>query len=200
VSDILNLAKVYMESVFDDSDWAPFTFHSIHHTTTVLEKALEWATACNLRPEESEAIQLAAMFHDLGYLTRYDNHESEGIWLFSVFAEENGIPADQQKVVKRLIECTRKTHSDFSIPLYKIMHDIDRVGMGMPDFVDQGLNLRKEWEHFKSFQTNDVEWFASQIEYLEKTKFKTDYGRSNYSDQKRKNLESLKRLLQDSSI
>lgn len=199
MSDILNEAKDHFESVFKNSGWIPFSFHSVDHTRSVVEKAIEWAKACKLESADSEALQLAAMFHDLGYLSRYDDHESQGVKMFLDFAREHDVSENQQKAVKRLIESTRKTHSDFTDPLCAIMHDIDRAGMGMPDFIEQGLKLREEWGHFKDLETNDAEWFAFQIEYLSKTKFKTDHGILNYSDQKQKNLESLKELLTRSS-
>lgn len=195
MSDILNQAKGHFESIFNNPGWGPFTFHSVHHTWSVVEKAQEWAKAYKLESTDSEALQLAAMFHDLGYLSRYDDHETEGIRMFFDFAEEHDISENQQGAVKHLIECTRKTHSNFEDPLCAIMHDIDRAAMGMTDFIEQGLSLRKEWEHFKGLETNDIEWFEFQIQYLTKTEFKTDYGISKYNPQREKNLQLLRALV-----
>jgi predicted metal-dependent HD superfamily phosphohydrolase len=199
VNDILNLAKGHVDLIFENPGWGPFTFHSALHTRSVFEKAKEWSACCVISQEHSEALQLAALFHDIGYLSNYEDHEAEGIRMFLNFADANGIPTLPQNTVIELIECTRETHSDFSKPISKIMHDIDRVAMGMADFIDQGLNLRKEWEHFKRFKTNDKGWLEFQIQYLEKTKFKTEYGLSKYNLQRERNLQSLKALLADTA-
>ncbi len=144
---------------------------------------------------ETRALELAALFHDVGYLANYENHESEGNRIFLTFAQNHGLASDLQHLVTQLIDSTKKTHRNFSNPLAKIMHDIDRAAMGMPGFIEQGLKLRKEWEHLKGLETNDREWFEFQVQYLEKTTFKTGYGVSTYNTQRIENLQNLKSLL-----
>jgi len=198
VSEILSLAKEYVEFIFESPDWEPFEFHSVKHTRSVFEKANEWAIACNLDAMDSLAVKLAALFHDIGYSSNYKDHEAESIRMFQKFSGSHRVGSDLQEKVIYLIECTRKTHSDFTDSLACIMHDIDRAAMGMPDFIEQGLNLRKEWEHFIGLKTNDHEWLESQVQYLKDTHFKTDYGFDKYNAEKEKNLRALNALLAQS--
>lgn len=161
------------------------------HTQLVFEKANEWALAMKFDNETATALKLAALFHDVGYRTNYDDHEPEGIRIFKGFANENGIELSTIDSVSDLIEYTRKDHNDLNNPLAKVMHDIDRVSMGMPNFVNEGLQLRKEWQYFKGLNADDKEWFSFQVDYLNRTEFKTEHGRLNYNNQRLKNIEVL---------
>ena len=161
----------------------------------VYKKAEEWAFALDLDLNTETALKLAALFHDVGYRTDYDDHESEGIRIFKHFAEKRAVDITIINQTSELIGYTRKEVNDPTSSLAETMHDMDRVSMGMPSFIEVGLSLRKEWEHFKGLKVKDNEWYAFQVEYLERTEFKTGHGINRYNGQRLKNLEILKRLL-----
>ena len=50
-------------------------YHNYLHTAEVVEAANEVAEGSNLSKEDTELINLAAWFHDTGFVEKYEGHE-----------------------------------------------------------------------------------------------------------------------------
>ena len=160
----------------------------------VFEKSKEWCAHERLNEVQSINVQLAALFHDLGYRTNPDDHESESCDMFRSFASSMRLRPECIDAVCQLIHYTNKHYKDHTIQLAAIMHDIDRVSMGLSSFYESGLLLKKEWAHFKGLVAEELEWIEFQIDYLQRTEFKTVYGQKAYDPQRLINLENLLEL------
>ena len=51
------------------------TFHTLHHTSSVVKACEEIGRAEDLEVKEMNSVLLAAWFHDTGYLYAYEGHE-----------------------------------------------------------------------------------------------------------------------------
>ncbi|MEM6524714.1 MAG: HD domain-containing protein [Bacteroidota bacterium] len=55
------------------------TFHNMEHTQTVLMGARVIGSAEGLEENEMVVLEMAAVLHDVGYVTALENHEDESI-------------------------------------------------------------------------------------------------------------------------
>ena len=178
-----------------DPGWDRYTFHNILHTQLVVDKAKEWSSACKLNEQDSIALKLAAWYHDIGYLNEPDNHEEESIRLFLLSIQKETLPPEMTDMVVQLIRSTKQKDTEKRNELENMIHDMDRVAMGMTNFMEWGQKLRTEWKNLRNAEWTDKDWIRFQIEYLNMTHFKTDHGRQTYGAQKALNLQELKNVL-----
>ena len=176
--------------MFEDPKWQDFSFHSINHTIRVCKKADEFAKGSGLSKNQYVALMLAAMFHDTGYAFNYSDHETESVRIFKEFISGKAYP--HQDLVTQLILATRASAADPTTELEKIMHDIDRIGVGLPDFFEIGKLLRQEWQTKEGRQYSDIEWAQLQLDYLLKTDFLTEYGKTHFGEPRLHNIEAAK--------
>ena len=55
------------------------TYHSIGHTIDVVTSCLEIAKEQDLSDQETEIVEIAAWFHDVGYADTCKGHEESGV-------------------------------------------------------------------------------------------------------------------------
>lgn len=191
--ELLVRAEVYVTKLFEDPKWDGFSFHSINHTIRVCKKADEFAKAVGVGEDDYLALLLASMFHDTGYAFNYSNHELESVKIFRRFISEQEF--EDSDNVEKLILATRPSADGTRNELEKIMHDVDLIGIGMPDFFEIGIMLREEWATMEGRTYTDEEWSQLQLDYLLKTDFLTEYGKEKFGKQRLSNIEAAKALV-----
>ena len=191
--ELLVRAEAFVRNVFDDSRWEGFSFHSINHTIRVCKKADEFGKGSALNEDDYLALMLAAMFHDTGYAFNYSDHETESVRIFQDFIGTEEY--DGSEMVEQLILATGTSAEPLNSELEKIMHDIDRIGVGLPDFFEIGNMLRDEWAAKENRKFSDGEWAQLQLDYLDQTGFLTEYGREKFGKQRLRNIEVAKSAL-----
>lgn len=191
--ELLVRAEVFVTKLFEDPKWDGFSFHSINHTIRVCKKADEFAKATGVNEDDYLALLLAAMFHDIGYAFNYSDHELESVKIFRKFISEQDF--DDSDHVEKLILATSPAADGTRNELEKIMHDVDLIGIGMPDFFEIGIMLREEWAAKEGQIYSDDEWSKLQLDYLNRTDFLTEYGKEKFGKQRLSNIEAAKALV-----
>jgi uncharacterized protein len=170
-----------------------YYYHSVWHTLDVLS-AVE--TLCKeegiTREEEVQILRTAAVFHDAGFLRRYEQNEAEASQMAAELLPQYGFTEQQIAIVRRCIMVTELN----GVPadqLESIMKDADFDYLGRQDYWDISAMLRKEWESIGIVKT-DKEWYASQIAFLSSHEYYTSTARKMREPTKQAHIESLKKL------
>ena len=84
-----------------------YEFHNYKHTLYVQEKAVEIGSYENCNEEELELISIAALWHDIGYINTYDNHEEESCRLAQKYLPKYGVNVDDISTICGMIRATK---------------------------------------------------------------------------------------------
>jgi predicted metal-dependent HD superfamily phosphohydrolase len=191
MSSLLITAEKYVYNLLNNKLATNYVYHNLAHTQKVLEKTIELAEKLEVDAASLENLQLAALFHDTGFIKGAENHEQESVKILTHFSQENNLEVNRIEAIASLILATKMGY-DPTNDLEKIMIDADCAHIGNKSFEDKTALLRKEWEVIENKNYSDAEWVAINIDFLTNGhKYHTDYALKNWSKGKDKNLAKL---------
>ena len=182
------LAQAYVEPLLGPGLDPRLTYHTLAHTRYVAEQAQALAAAAGLGPDDTDALLVAAWFHDTGYLDVYDGHEYRGMARAADWLRAQGAPAARIAVVENLI---RATHRDepANTELEKLLVDADLSNLAAADFRARAERLRTEWELALDKTYSNVEWAELQLQFMLAHRYQSAAGQARYQTDLLKNTE-----------
>lgn len=184
---IVDKAQAYITDLFTSELSNKYVYHNLNHTRQVATACADAAEAYSLPPQQQEVLQLAAWFHDSGYIKTYEEHEEASQEYAQNFLQQAGYPPEHIQEVNRLILSTKRGHQPKDL-LEEILHDADRISIGKKSFFRKAELLRIEWEVFLGKHYKKEDWNKLQQEYILGTNFHTDYFRKTYGERREKNI------------
>ena len=168
-----------------------YLYHNYKHTERVLKSTREIIENTELSKEEALILEIAALFHDTGYIEGSENHEEKSVEIATKFLKDQDV---EQDFIDSVGECIMETKfkEEPTTKLGKIIRDADASHFGKKYFSEASEFLRKELElrHFKTY--SPTEWRNENIKVLaKKHQFYTDYALKNWQSEKDKNLSKL---------
>jgi uncharacterized protein len=186
---LLNKVENYVRDLFAEKSMAENIYHSISHTTEVVEVAEKIGNAEAISSTDMEIVFIACWFHDTGYFHCCHGHEEQSSEFAQDYLERESYP--NEKIV-RIIECIKATQIPH-LPknkLEEIICDADLHHLGMNDIEVRGDLLRKEYEMKGIKKLSDDEWLRTSLDFFNKHKYFTDYAKRVFGLQK--NLTTIK--------
>ena len=169
-------------------------YHGIHHTRDdVLPAAMRLGEAAGLNNEDFLLLQTAALYHDVGYVETYAEHEMAGARIASEELPELGYHPDQVQLVVNMIMATRMPQSPSTL-LEGLMCDADLDSLGRPDFFVTSHRLRLELMD-RGLSVHVREWYERQLGFLSGHTYHTDVAEMLRQEGKQKNIQELRMLL-----
>ena len=169
---------------------AHLTYHNLAHTLDVIRQSER------LAKEEGQEdghqlflLKVAALYHDMGFLRTYRNHEEVSCLIFLEDAPAYNFSAQEQTVITQLIMATKlpqRPNNHYE----KIICDADLDYLGRPDFFTIGEGLRREFLHF-GIVASDAEWEALQIKFLSSHQYHTETSIREREPSKQRHLSVL---------
>jgi len=185
-------AQDYVSRLFREKINPRFLFHNLEHTLYVVSASEEIAAAYPLSDEDKLALSLAAWFHDTGYAAQdVSDHEKESIKIAAGFLRQKNVPETIIQKTASCIEATRMPQSPKNLP-EEIICDADLYHLGTDDFETKTRLLRKEQSGLLDLDISKKEWRKTNIAFLEKHRYFTDYCRKKLEPGKKRNLAVLK--------
>ncbi len=193
-TDIVDEAKSHVLNLLTTELSNKYVYHNLNHTRQTVEACVEAAEAYGLSAEEQEVLELAAWFHDTGYIKTYEGHEEASIAYAEKFLQAKGYPQQRMEQVNQLITSTKAGHQPKNL-LEEILHDADRISIGKKSFFRKAELLRIEWEVFLDKHFKPAEWDKMQQQYILGTNFYTDHFRKAYGERREKNINKQRTAL-----
>jgi predicted metal-dependent HD superfamily phosphohydrolase len=198
---ILLKAKKYVVHLLNEELDSGYVYHNLSHTQRVVSKVKELSEISGLNDKDKEHLELAAWFHDTGFIKAIDKHEKESVKIASAFFEKYTYPQNDVKSVLNLILATEIHHNPVSV-LEKLIRDADSAHIGGKNYFETCELLRKEWELTCDKTLSESEWLNENINWLTtKHRFHSDVALDKWDERKGKNLAQLlktqKKLNQD---
>lgn len=177
-------------------------YHGAHHTfLDVLPAADRLCRGEGIPACDRELVLAAALFHDTGFLERYDGNEPVGARIAAHDLPDAGFSAREIERVLDLILATELRAVEgvlLQVPgadaLKRILCDADLDNLGREDFFRVSAALRREIdEHGRRF--DDLEWHSRQILFLSQHRWFTETQIRDRQSGKDANLASLREIL-----
>ncbi|MEO9570680.1 MAG: Pycsar system effector family protein [Polaribacter sp.] len=168
-----------------------YVYHNLAHTQRVVDSVKELIENLEIDKTAAENLEIAAWFHDTGFIKTVENHEEESVKIATEFLKNHKVSENRIEVISNLILATKMNHQPKS-NLEKIIIDADCAHLASKNFEDYTSLLRKEWEltGFKSL--SEAEWIANNIKFFtEEHRFNTVYALKKWTKSKEKNLSKL---------
>ena len=191
MSILVENAEKYVFNLFKDELDQTFLYHNYTHTARVLRSIREIIENTSINEDEAETLELAALFHDTGYIKTRDGHEEESVKIATAFLRDQNVDNKKIDAVKECIMDTKFKGAPKS-RLGKIIRDADASHFGKKYFQEASDFLRKELEIQEVVKYSPSEWLDENIDVLaKKHQFYTDYALKNWQPIKEKNLAKL---------
>jgi class 3 adenylate cyclase/predicted metal-dependent HD superfamily phosphohydrolase len=173
-----------------------YYYHSLGHTLDVL-KAVDMLVNEEgiTNSEHIDVLRTAAVYHDAGFLRRYDKNEAEAAAMVAELLPQYGYSKEQIEIIQRCIMVTvlGAVPSD---QLEAIIKDADFDYLGRDDYWEISILLRKEWESVGITKT-DKEWYELQVKFLSAHEYHTAAAKRLREPVKMQHVKKLEKLLQE---
>jgi len=172
-------------------------YHSLKHTRDdVLVAVRLLAERSGVSGEDLKLLEVAAVFHDIGFLYYVNEHERRSADLAWEVLPGYGFSPQQVASIEGLIMTTRLPQSPHSL-LEEILADADLDVLGREDFLERNALLRQEIaRQGKTF--SDEGWYSAQLKFMESHSYFTEAARQMRGDRKQKNIDLLRQKLETS--
>ncbi|ETN93801.1 HDIG domain-containing protein [Zhouia amylolytica] len=191
MATILEKTKEYVLNTLNQELPHGYLYHNYNHTQRVVKHVHELIEAEHIDTNDAEILELAAWFHDIGYIQTRKNHEREGAEMAEKFLKNENYPDDKIQTVKSCILATAFNASP-STQLEKIIADADFSHFASTNYDEISDLLREELRLLNFKEYSDEEWLEENIKmFKEHHKFHTQHAIEFWQPQKSKNLLKL---------
>lgn len=165
------------------------TYHSPKHTKYVLEQVEIISMHENVNEHDLYLIKTAALFHDIGFIQQYKDHEEAGCEITREYLERYSFdPLDAEKIFGMIMatKIPQKPHTLSEM----IVADADLEYLGTDLFYKVSQLLYKEMLYLDP--DLDIKSFNQiQIKFLSAHTYHTDFCKNNREQKKAQNLKEL---------
>lgn len=189
---IIASAKTYAQQLFQEKLTADHRYHNQSHTERVCEAVLAIGKGEGVSAEDLEMLELAGVFHDLGFTETYEGHEAISRQLAARFLERRQYPEHKLEQVLQLIDVTYPPKVP-QAKLEKVICDADLSNLGSPHYFDYLEALRHEWKVFLNQEYTDEAWYKMNYKFVKNHRFYTNTAIEAYDKQWNDNRKMLKK-------
>ena len=168
-------------------------YHSLDHTIYVLDAAEIIAVKERISESDKFLLRVAVLYHDIGFIHTYKDHEAEGCKIASVHLPAFGFSKEEIAKICGMIMATKIPQTPHNL-LEEIIADADLEYLGTEKFASIAHKLFEEIRLVNNGITIE-EWNRIQVQFLTNHHYFTSYCKQYKAPQKALNLEELKNSL-----
>lgn len=191
-SEIVSDAEKYVQQFLKENLPPEITFHSIDHTSYVVEKTRLIGQNSGLNDHELQIAEICAWFHDIGYALDPMNHEEIGAKYAVEFLHEKGIPQEDIETVKNCIMSTHMPQQPRDL-ISEVVCDADLAHLAEEDYFERIEKMRKEWANLADGKFSRKKFYNISIKFFKLHEYHTDYARQELQSLKDKNFERIQK-------
>lgn len=178
---IVNLLKYHLPINYE--------FHNYKHTLYVQEKAIQIGKYENCNEQELELLSIAALWHDIGYINTYDNHEEESCRLAQKYLPKYGVSDLNINKICGMIGATKIPQlPQNNLEAILADADLEYLGTDQAEKIADGLFLERA--HLNPLLSKK-EWNKVQIAFLKEHHYFTNFCIENKENIKAEYLAAL---------
>ncbi|HKK77469.1 MAG TPA: Pycsar system effector family protein [Saprospiraceae bacterium] len=168
-------------------------YHNLSHTLAVRTACRKLGEQMDINEEELQILEIAALFHDVGFIETYNGHEGVSRRIARDFLTGKNYPEDKLERVLTCIDVTFPANRP-SNTLEEIIRDADLINLGSDGYATHLNGLRHEWDVFLGQRFTDRDWYKINRKFLKNQSFFTEAAREYYGPKLEDNKKWLKRM------
>ncbi len=186
--EITKKAEDLVFGLFKSADTSKLLYHSFTHTNNVVLGCKEIGEGSEVSEDDLEILALSAWFHDVGYLTSWENHEEIGVKEATDFLTKEDYSEKKIELVASCIMAT-KMGAEPKTLLQEIICDADMRGLSRDNYSHRSKLLREECLLIRGTSCGEeAEWVEKEIEFLLNHSYYTKFAVLNYAPKKLQNV------------
>lgn len=192
---ILGEVVPYVFNLLRDKLSPQYLYHNFYHTSEIVKSCIDLGKLAGLNVEELEILEVAAWFHDTGFINGYKDHESGSMRIAEDFLTRSDF--DKEKIARVLscIKATSRTEAPTG-KLEMLLCDADFSHTGDKKFAYKAELLKLEWENFGMNNCSDQEWDKNQLQFLSSVCYYTKEAEELYGAQRLLNIVAQKKKVE----
>lgn len=168
-------------------------YHSLEHTRNEVLPAADWLAAeSGLSSEDRSLLLVAACFHDLGFVERYEENERLAACIAGEVLPGFGYGPRDVEMVTGMILATRLPQDPHTL-LEQILVDADLDVLGRDDFLQRNADLRREQATYCG-PMPDGQWYTAQLNFIRSHRYFTPAAERLRGEGKRRNIRALEEM------
>lgn len=171
-----------------------YVYHNLAHTEATVRAALQIGRGIGLPAMAMWALEIAAWFHDTGYIYGEYEHESVSCNIARNFLVPLSCSEEFITMIENCIKATKTPQNPQNL-IEAVLADADLASLGTTHYTQTGNLLRKEWELCSTYVFTKKEWLAFTLTFLQKHSYHTEYAKKIFNAQKERNIRALKEEL-----
>lgn len=186
--EVLIKAKAYVVKCFVSDIPESLVYHNLSHTQEVVSHCQRLADHYSIDINEKYCLEIAAWFHDIGYLySTPEKHEEKSVEILHSFLA-NECSDEELLLMENIILATKSSmHPDTLLQC--IIRDADTYHFGTEDFLISDELVKKEMELLTGIHFPN--WKEQSLHLLKSHKFYTSYCTTHLIEGKQKNISIL---------
>jgi uncharacterized protein len=180
----------FVKQLINNSIAATYRYHNFNHTFYVYEKALEIAAHEQCSAHSIRLLKAAALWHDTGYSNTYYRHEEESCALMQKQLPVFDFTANEIEAITGMIMATKIPQTAHNL-LEEIIADADLEYLGS-NTAEVQANWLFEEMHSMNPTLLEEQWNRTQIKFIEKHQYLTNYCKIAKEPAKASYLKGLK--------
>ncbi|MFA5797394.1 MAG: HD domain-containing protein [Candidatus Woesearchaeota archaeon] len=171
-----------------------YKYHNITHTMNVIAAVKILAKGEKIPTADQQVLEVAAAYHDTGYIQGPTNHEARGASIAESELQKFKFSPAQMSTIKRLILATHMPYKPKDI-LEKIMCDADMGHLGVSTYFLDAELIRQEIEYHNKKHITQKEWFKNTLQFLKAHHYFTKTAKKLYLPQKKITLKETRAIV-----
>lgn len=168
-------------------------YHSVKHTVDVVTEVELIGWAEGISDDDLLLLKTAALFHDIGHIRSYTEHEYHSTELAREILPSFNYSPEQIEKVCEIIMSTKLPPAPQNI-LQEIICDADLDYLGRSDFIPVSATLFEELKNRNLIGSLD-EWNKKQIEFISNHQYFTATARKLREINKQNQIERINKLI-----
>ena len=189
-SEVINKVGAFVTDFFQQKMPAEYVYHDLEHTHQVVNAVIELSASYNLTDQQKELLQIAAWFHDTGYIDGPKGHEERGCQIAADWMTGAGYTQEDADAVAVLIMATKLPQNPESVS-EQIIGDADLSHLGKTTYWERCDLVRQEMAHLSGKHMNEKEWIEFELQFMESHSYHTKAANSLYDKRKQKYVREL---------
>ncbi len=194
MNNIVQLTEEYILKIFEHDLPPNLYYHDLKHTMSVRETALILGAHYEIGETNMEAMEIATLLHDTGYVKAYTGHEKVSAELAEEFLTSHNYPEDKIALVIDLIDATKLVYEPKNL-MQKIIKDSDLNNLGQGKYMKTIANLRHEMKVFLGQEYEDAAFMKMNLGFMDGHSYFTEKASEIFDGKKAKNRKKVVKAL-----
>lgn len=188
---MISESERYVTELLDNELSKDCMFHTKKHTLEVVRNAKIIGEYSKLGEDSKNILLISALFHDVGYISSYEDHEIESAAYATDFLRSKNI---DETIIEKVVECIMATRmpQQPKNEISRILCDADLMNLTFDDYFEQIDLMRQEWENTGKAKLNKYQAYVTSLDFFKAHQYHSEYGKKILQPKKEKTESKIK--------